>query len=80
MEERYSPLSKSAAQAISSNGFGILKMPKYSSKIAVTHVRTLSKGMVSVRYLDKDGQLIAGPTSGLREWYPMIGEIEEEKS
>ena len=74
---RYSPLYKSAAEAIGSNGFKILQMPRYAHQIKKPMFHTLSGGFASVKYLDADGAIIAENSCGLREWYPVIGEVVE---
>lgn len=76
---KYSPLYQSAAEAIGKNGFKILQVPKYASKIKKTLIRTLSSGFVVVQYLDAYGAIIAENSAGLREWYPEIGEVVEIK-
>ena len=74
---KYSPLYDSACVAIGSNGYKILKSPKYADKIAETRVTTLKSGLVSMQYVDENGDIIAEAVSGLREWYPLIGKIVE---
>lgn len=75
--KEYNPLYDSACLAIGRNGFEILKMPKYSSQIKKTLVKTLKSGLVVVTWVDARGRCVAENLAGAREWYPMIGEVEE---
>lgn len=75
----YSPLFNDACIAIGACGIGILNAPKYKSQIKKTLVKTLSNGLVSVTYINSREEIVAETFGGFREWYPMIGEIEEVK-
>lgn len=80
IEQRpYSPLYDSAAMAISSNGFKILKEFKYSSRISKTIVYTLKNGIVFIQYLDDNDKIVAENNGGMRDWYPMIGTVIEKE-
>lgn len=76
----YSPLSNSAAYAVSSNGINILKMPKFASKIAKTIIYMRASGWVEIYWVDKSDKIIyEKPCSLIREGdvdqYPMIGKV-----
>ena len=76
--KEYNPLYDSACLAIAGNGFKILKMPKYSSQIKKTLVKTRKSGWAAVTWVDARGRCVAeNYLLGIREWYPMIGEVEE---
>ena len=82
IKSRMAQISASAAQAIASNGFAILKQPKYASQIKRTVIHKLSSNgpIVHIWWLDGNDQIVSDSIGELK-WYPIIGEqIEDEVS
>lgn len=79
---KYSPLANSAAYAVSSNGIGILKMPKYADKIAKTIISRLRNGLMNICWVDSRDEIIYDKRYFLPEEaarLPMIGEVIEQE-
>ena len=72
---------KQASYDIGSNGYKILKTPKWQGIIKATAIMQYNNGLVRMRWLDAEGKIVA-EHRGLPEYdyYPILGEeLHEEK-
>lgn len=79
---QYSPLCESCSIAVARNGIEILKMPKFSGKIAKTVAVKEKSGFWGIRWVDSRGAVIYEKRGCLLFEneignYPMIGEFEK---
>ena len=77
----FSESYKQASFDIGTNGYKILKEPKWQQIITATAIMDYGNGLVKMRWLDGDGKIIA-EHRGMPdyEYYPIVGEeIHEEK-
>lgn len=80
MEYKRSEFARMASVDISSNGFRILRTPRYQKIIMKTIIRDFGNGQGAMEWLDAKGDLVCYHCGTLEEdYYPRLGEVVIQK-
>lgn len=79
MAYKKSEFSKMAAVDITSNGYRILRTPRYQKIIKKTIITEFGNGQGTMEWLDDKGHEVTYHCGTLEDYYPRIGEVVIQK-